>query len=323
MQPRIAWSVLVVSAAAACASSGVDVAKRFSRTTYCPEARVHVREVPELELEPIEIAPPNVPAWVEPVLPADVANDPERMKLWQEQRVGAFFRWQRARARAEGHVEPALAVQLYEVTGCARAQLYECQPHSCTVVENAMAPSEHLACRGGGAVRAVGGAITCSRGETTVDPYACQAACSSSSCNAACGKGPVCETSCIADEMKCDADCITSAREQCEARGLGLFGLCSGLAAQESPLRREAERAAASATSTRELFAHKDRLDRLTRDHQTCADSCRGATDSRTMVGCLTDCATRAREQCERDVPTTWCEGFRIEERGLRSQLGR
>ena len=82
-------------------------AQIFSTDATCPTERVQVK--PRPDVAPATVLPP--PAMEPP--PAEVAADPERMKLWRAQHDTApdFAR---------------LQAQVFEVTGCGHRTLYVC-----------------------------------------------------------------------------------------------------------------------------------------------------------------------------------------------------
>jgi len=296
------WPFVVVAIVAACVSNQQTIERRFRDATFCPDARVHVRAVGELELDAVSRVQPT--PWHEPELPDEVASDPERMRLWRARRDTAYRAWQNQRDASARRLARESRTEVFEVVGCGHAQVYSCEPgplHYCEPVTSAIAMTERLACRDGGAVAVANGAIGCAPGEPTIDPYAC-------------------EQECAANDVRCDADCASAAHVQCEARGLGAFGLCNAIAREDTQLRELAEQQAAAEAKVRDARERADRWQALVAEHQTCTTACRDTPGARGMVGCLATCATHAREQCEREVPT-WCTGFRAEEKALQTQL--
>jgi hypothetical protein len=101
--------LLCAMSTSACADLGEGARAQFSRELSCPEARVEVRERPDLrysQLFPADGASP----------PADLASDPERVAMW---------RANRAEERTE--LDATLdRLDMFEVRGCGARQLLGC-----------------------------------------------------------------------------------------------------------------------------------------------------------------------------------------------------
>ena len=87
-----------------CENLDADAKRSFSSSNSCPLDRVESRERPELH--PSMLAPSAQP-------PAEVARDPERLALWQQQQ---------AKSRAADDRNQTV----FEVRGCNHEQLYRC-----------------------------------------------------------------------------------------------------------------------------------------------------------------------------------------------------
>ena len=254
----------------------------------------------------------------------EIANDAERMRLWRATRDANHAAWTRQRDLA---VEPR-ATPIYEVTGCGGARLYECHTRRhtyCTPVEAATSAVSNLVCNNGGTIHVTrDAAITCAPRESRIDWYGCANACpASSDCDRRCSNDRACEVSCAADEARCQLGCATVAREQCDANGLAIFGLCASIARDEQSMRDAANRLGGAEATVDHMLVRRQRIEAATASQQSCTPSCRNAGSPRAVVSCLLDCATAARARCEGDEPqTSPCDGFRTTEQALRQQLG-
>lgn len=324
-------SLVLVLAAVSCADDADLISTRFARETFCPDARVHAVPVP-LALAHSLATLPHVAPWHEPVAPPVIANDAERLKLWTAKRDADHAAWERQRELADPRTNPMLAREtppIFEVTGCGGARLYVCHSgrHArfCMPLESELSAMTYLVCQNSGAIHVTGdGAIACTPGEPPIDRYACATACpKDSDCASKCGSDTSCALTCGADAARCRLGCVTSAREQCDASGLGLFGLCTQLSREEQTARDSANQVADAAASFEQMTKRRQRLDYAIAEQQTCTSSCRATGSPRAVVTCLLDCATSARERCEGDgTDTSWCESLRSEERALQQQLG-
>jgi hypothetical protein len=95
-------TLLVVLASAGCSLSGAAV-RRFARDESCPEDRVVVRR--RADMRPSSAIPRTQP-------PADVAADPERLRVWESTR--------------QDERDLADLGEIYEVEGCGVGRLYTC-----------------------------------------------------------------------------------------------------------------------------------------------------------------------------------------------------
>ncbi len=329
MRTRI--SLVLVITAASCVDDTNTIATTFARETFCPDARVHVVPLPELALARSITTLPHVAPWREPVAPSAIANDAERMNLWRAQRDADYAVWKRERDLADPRANPSArdTVPIFEVTGCGGARLYRCHSgrhaNLCLPLEAELSAVTYLVCRNNGAIHVTSdGAIACTPGEPPVDRYACASACpKDTDCMSGCGSDVACALTCAADAAHCRLGCASSAREQCDASGLGRFGMCTQMANEEQITRAGANRLADDAAKVEQVTARRKRLDSALAEQQTCSTSCRGTGEPRALATCLLGCATRARKLCEADEPNTgWCDGLRSEERALQQQLG-
>jgi hypothetical protein len=322
-------SPVLVIAAVSCASEPDMVTTSFARETFCPDARVHAAPAP-LALARSLAMLPHVAPWLEPVAPPAIASDAERMKLWTARRDAEYAAWERKRDLADPRTNPTLArdgTPIFEVTGCGSARLYACYSgrHASYCTPLQLSAMTYLVCQNNGAIHVTGdGAIACTAGEPPVDQYACATACpQDSDCASGCGSDASCALTCGADAARCRLDCATSAREQCDASGLGLFGACTQLADEERSARDVANRIGDAAAQFAQMATRRKRLDSAIAELETCSRACRGAGSPRPIATCLLECATRARAQCEGDEPhTSWCDGLRSGEQALQQQLG-
>jgi hypothetical protein len=99
----VAPTLLVVFAA--CQSLGDGAKETFSQANSCPLDRVEARERPDLK----------TPSARAPDPPADIAADPARLRMWQEQQAD------RAARSDTGH-------HFVEARGCGKSVLYDCRP---------------------------------------------------------------------------------------------------------------------------------------------------------------------------------------------------
>jgi len=320
-------SLMLAIALASCVDDPGGIATTFARETFCPDARVHVAPVPDLALVASEASRPHVEPWHEPVAPPEIARDPERMKLWTAKRDADHDAWARQRELAGRRA--IQTTPIFEVTGCGGARLYVCHSgrhaFQCVPIDSELSAMTSIACKHGGAIRATrDGAIACTPGEPPIDRAACVAACpNDGDCTSRCGGDSACALACAADAARCRLGCESSAREQCDASGLGIFGACTLMARDEQSARDAATRLGDAAATYAQAAARQKRLAAATAEQQRCSDSCRGTGEPRAMMTCLLECTTTARERCEGDEPhLDWCEAFRSEERALQQRLG-
>jgi hypothetical protein len=217
-----------------------QLARRYEAAKYCPRDRVHVAAMPELGLEPLHpLAVPREP-WHEPNLPADVAADPARHRVWQAERDAAVRAWQARQHVTDRADDRERAIPIYAATGCGGTELYACRSYrhgfGCNPIDAAWLPTERLICRDGRAVHAIGDAIGCVDGALVVDPFACAATCDTAdSCARACTDDR-CRLACSESAVACGTECFDAARDGCVAAGLDRFGLCAGITTQAAQL---------------------------------------------------------------------------------------
>jgi hypothetical protein len=108
---RLAVLLLPLSAVG-CASLADGARDHFVAAHSCPADRVVVKARPDLGYGDL------LPAPAAAVPSAEVAGDPERLALWQEQQ---------ARARAERRASANARYDVFEVSGCGRTVRVGCR----------------------------------------------------------------------------------------------------------------------------------------------------------------------------------------------------
>ena len=98
------WIVLMALSQLACHSLNEGAKTEFSKSFTCPIDRVEVRARPELH--PHDWFRPRTP-------PSEVASDPERLKMWQDQQEKVRTAFDKYHSIFEAH-------------GCGHQSLYEC-----------------------------------------------------------------------------------------------------------------------------------------------------------------------------------------------------
>ena len=105
---RFLWVVWAVLLLAGCKSKEQGAREHFSKDLTCPEDRVEVRERADVKAS----------AWMRvETPPADVAADPERLKMWQAKQD-----------ERRSYEESSDAI--FEAKGCGAQKLYACHRHN-------------------------------------------------------------------------------------------------------------------------------------------------------------------------------------------------
>jgi hypothetical protein len=104
--------LLLPLSAAACASLEDGARDHFVKALSCPADRVQVKARPDLGYGDL------LPALRTGEPPAEVAADPERLELWQEQQ---------AIAQATRRANADAAYDVFEVSGCGRTVRLGCR----------------------------------------------------------------------------------------------------------------------------------------------------------------------------------------------------
>jgi hypothetical protein len=123
--PRLGLVLWASIAASACidryANSANKVRGDFGYDYSCPDSRIGVSARDDLEEGPLS---PRPPPPVEASPPPDVATDPERLRVWQENREA-----QRRRDERFADSLSECGRRVYEATGCGERRFYSCAAH--------------------------------------------------------------------------------------------------------------------------------------------------------------------------------------------------
>jgi len=94
---------------AACTSTASIAKRQFSTDYTCPEDRIAVQKRSSGPLLPPQsLRPP----------PAEVANDPERVRLWYENQ-----------RRMQEQLAKAARTYLFDISGCGHQDIYQCMEY--------------------------------------------------------------------------------------------------------------------------------------------------------------------------------------------------
>ena len=113
-RPRLALiATLTVASLTGCKSREEQAREQFSNAVSCPASKVKVRELEGVTAQEIR----DEHDTSKPKPPPEVAADPERLEVWEENEA----KQRRANAR-----EPGFGSDVFEVKGCGETITYEC-----------------------------------------------------------------------------------------------------------------------------------------------------------------------------------------------------